>query len=275
VKYRRTTLVILTFPLRQSQIAWESAESFLKDTSVHFVILVGIFLAVRFFLLKILYRVRKIPIVEYEESSLELNSAGSISCAAWQLATADKTGYQPDNQDQAGTPYTICDNPESNGQPGTAELTVCHPESHHQSGTTDQIGYQPDSRTQSGRADQSGCRSGSKGQPERKTMAGNGFIGNGTDEIVDEKDGEELQGSRAEQYVVTESPPDVDNDVTVTGAEDEPAGMSERIDEMFSPIFDGYGDSEEIESSKSMLETEESISSQQFTNRLPDTGKEY
>jgi hypothetical protein len=254
--------------LLQSQIAWKLAGSFLKDTSVHFVILVGIFLAVRFFLLKILYRVRKIPIVEYEESSLELDSAGSISCAAWQLGTADQTGYQPDHRDQAGTPYTICDNPESHGQPGTAELTVCHPESHHQLGTTDQIGYQPDSRAQSGRA-------GSKGQPERKNMAGNGFIGNWTDEIVDEKDGEELHGSRAEQYVVTESPPDVDNDVTVTGAEDETAGMSERIDEMFSPIFDGYGDSEEIESSKSMLETEGSISCQQSINRPPDTGKEY
>ncbi len=251
--------------MRQSQIAWESAGSFLKGTSVHFVILVGIFLAVRFFLLKILYRVRKIPIVEYEESSLELDSAGSISCAAWQLETADQTGYQPDNQGQAGTAYTICDNPESHGQPGTAELTVCYPERHHQSGTTDQIGYQPDSRTQSGRA-------GSKGQPERKNMSGNGFIGNGTDEIVDEQDGEELHGSRAEQYVVTESPPDVDNDVTVTGAEDVSAGMSERIDEMFSPIFDGYGDSEEIESSKS---TEGSISSQQSINRPPDTGKEY
>ena len=34
-------------------------------------------------------RVRKIPIVEYEESSLELDSAASNSCPAWRPETAD------------------------------------------------------------------------------------------------------------------------------------------------------------------------------------------
>jgi hypothetical protein len=221
------------------------------------------------------FRVRKIPIVEYEESSLEPDSAASYSCLKWRQEAVDQMGVDQAQQDDG----------DQKRQETADQSGQCNSEQKQQevgdqieAETINQIGQQAVGIDQQERieAAKQKLRDASDQQRQDRTehqpqepadQNSQGTAGETSRIPADEKwreiGEEESHGSATENVIQNTAVTSEDDSLSSQGtdaraakyilsdseqesavAHDE-ALLAQNIDKMFSPIFDSYSEEEE------------------------------